>query len=189
MSDYSKGKIYKIVNNLNDECYVGSTTLTINMRFNKHKSDYNVWLTDQSKGKCSCFDLFEKYGLDNWKIVLIENFPCESRDKLDEREEFWRCNLNSCNSNRSFRSHEDIKKDSHEYYEKNKEYFNEYREKNQEYIKQYAKNYHEKNRESINEKKREKITCECGQIYNRGNLSAHNKSQFHLNYINNIQVS
>jgi hypothetical protein len=32
-----------------------------------------------SKDYCSSFSLFDKYGLDNCKIELVEVFPCESK--------------------------------------------------------------------------------------------------------------
>jgi len=37
--DYSKGKIYKITNDFNDEIYVGSTCDTLVKRFSNHKKD------------------------------------------------------------------------------------------------------------------------------------------------------
>ncbi len=36
--DFSKGKIYKITNDYNDDVYVGSTCDTLGRRFSRHKS-------------------------------------------------------------------------------------------------------------------------------------------------------
>ena len=41
MPDYSKGKIYKITNDLNDDVYIGSTCDTLSRRFSNHKSKSN----------------------------------------------------------------------------------------------------------------------------------------------------
>ena len=37
MSDYTKGKIYKITNDFNNDIYVGSTCDTLVKRFSNHK--------------------------------------------------------------------------------------------------------------------------------------------------------
>ena len=37
--DYSKGKIYKITNDYNDDIYIGSTCDTLVKRFSKHRRD------------------------------------------------------------------------------------------------------------------------------------------------------
>ena len=34
--------------------------------------------------------LFEKYGVENCKIILIEKYPCNDKDDLVAREEYWR---------------------------------------------------------------------------------------------------
>ena len=50
--------------------------------------------------------------------------------------------------------------------------------------KQHEKEYREKNREKINAQMKEKITCTCGCVLSRGNLSRHKKSQQHINSTN-----
>ena len=44
MVDYSKGKIYKIWDNLYTICYVGSTTQPLSKRMVKHRCDYKRYL-------------------------------------------------------------------------------------------------------------------------------------------------
>jgi predicted GIY-YIG superfamily endonuclease len=71
--DFSRGKIYKIVSPNTDKFYIGSTTMTLNQRFNCHKlikSSYSRYII--SKGEAT--------------IELIENFPCKSKDELRWRE-------------------------------------------------------------------------------------------------------
>ena len=50
--------------------------------------------------------------------------------------------------------------------------------------KQHEKEYREKNKEKINARTREKVTCTCGCILSRGNISKHKKSQQHINSTN-----
>jgi hypothetical protein len=45
-------------------------------------------------------------------------------------------------------------------------------------IKTNGKNTREKNRDKINERKREKVACDiCGKMMRRGHISRHKKSQ------------
>ena len=69
--DYSKGKIYKIIDLTNDDVYIGSTKQTLLRRWQTH-SMYKTY--DKKKENC--------------EIILIENYPCESRSKLEEREQY-----------------------------------------------------------------------------------------------------
>ena len=85
MPDYSKGKIYKITNNVNDELYIGSTIKSLNQRFSNHKSNYKMFLNG-SYHNISCFKLFSKYGTDNCFIELIELYPCENKNELGKQE-------------------------------------------------------------------------------------------------------
>jgi hypothetical protein len=82
---YQQGKIYKIVSPNNEMSYVGSTINTLNDRLSQHKYDYACCI----KGTCrfvTSFGIFEKFGVDNCKIELIETFPCNSRLELEKRE-------------------------------------------------------------------------------------------------------
>jgi hypothetical protein len=92
MANYSNGKIYKIerINSVegDSDIYIGSTTkLSLLSRFESHLHDYHGWkLGCKNYGKMMSFDVFDKYGIDNCHIVLLETCPCESKQKLHERE-------------------------------------------------------------------------------------------------------
>ena len=53
-------------------------------------------------------------------------------------------------------------------------------------MKQQHKTYWEENAKEINDKRKEKIQCECGQILSKWNISKHNKTKKHLESLNNI---
>jgi hypothetical protein len=83
-----------------------------------------------------------------------------------------------------------------EYRETNKDKIKEYRENNKEKIKEKAKEYREANKEQTNkkekeyyelnkEKLKEKMTCNCGSIFRKGEKARHYKSLKHINFINN----
>jgi len=73
--DYSKGKIYKIVCNITDEIYIGSTISILNVRLAKHKCDC-----------CKSKQIIER---GDYKILLIENYPCKTKQDLLWRERYY----------------------------------------------------------------------------------------------------
>ena len=52
MPNYQDGKIYTIVCNITDECYIGSTTEpTLARRLAGHVNNYKVWKSGKGNGK------------------------------------------------------------------------------------------------------------------------------------------
>jgi hypothetical protein len=82
MSDYSQGKIYKIISSECDLVYYGSTVLQLNQRLALHKHHYKKYL----KGIIRFVTSFELLKQNNYEIVLVENYPCDSRKELELRE-------------------------------------------------------------------------------------------------------
>lgn len=99
MVNYSNGKIYKIVpTNGDDTCYVGSTTKQyLSQRMDVHRNDFKKWQKNNNQRKTTSIELFEKYGVENCKIELIENFPCNSKDELEKKEAEYIKALNCIN--------------------------------------------------------------------------------------------
>ncbi len=89
MPNYQNGKIYKIW--CGDDVYYGATTRTLAQRMTKHREGFRY----NKKMKCTSSLLFEKYGLENCKIELVELFPCHSNEELNAREGFYIRN-NAC---------------------------------------------------------------------------------------------
>ena len=97
--DYSKTKLYEVVpiNGEPDELYIGHTTKQyLSQRMATHKGDYNRWKRI-GKGYYSAFDLFDKYGFQNCRIILIENYPCNSHDEALAREGHFIKTMECCN--------------------------------------------------------------------------------------------
>lgn len=78
------GYIYIITNLINNNCYIGQTSKTIEERFREHKTD--SLRKDRSNYEVPLYRAFRKYGLENFKIEEIEK--CEI-SKLNEREIYW----------------------------------------------------------------------------------------------------
>jgi predicted GIY-YIG superfamily endonuclease len=80
MPDYSQGKIYKIIDDCEGDIYIGSTTQTLRNRFKSHH-------------------IFSDYGKEreNCRIVLIEDYPCNTKQELEERERHFIQNCDCIN--------------------------------------------------------------------------------------------
>ena len=145
MVNYSNGKIYKIepiVDHEEDEIYVGSTTKQyLSQRMDKHRNDYKRW----KDGKCrktSVYVLFDKYGIDNCKIYLLESVIAISKDELLAREGHYirtlKC-VNRCIAGRTIK----------EYNNDNLDKIKHYRENNRDKMKNYLVQYRENNKNKI----------------------------------------
>ena len=85
-TDYQKTKIYKIESHLGDKIYAGSTAKEyLSQRFQLHKVQYKRWKNGVGV-KYTSFELFDEYGLENCNIVLIEAYPCNSKDEKNAKE-------------------------------------------------------------------------------------------------------
>ena len=85
MPNYQNGKIYEIINDETEGKYIGSTTVLLCKRMAEHRSNYKKYLKNGRKYITS-YDIL-KY--DSAKIVLIENYPCNSKEELEARERYW----------------------------------------------------------------------------------------------------
>ena len=54
--------------------------------------------------------------------------------------------------------------------------------------RQQEKEYREQNKEKINARIREKVTCTCGCVLSRGNLSTHKKSKQHVKFMESNKI-
>ena len=133
---YDSGKIYKLIHKnhrIQIVPYIGSTTLALSMRMALHRSGYRNVI--KYGGKCASHKIFDEYGVDNIKIVLIEEYPCKTSAELCEQEEWYLENVKCVNEKRAFQSAEDRRADqrarSANFYKHNKV------QKNKDCLKRY----------------------------------------------------
>lgn len=174
---YSKGKIYRLVNSVNDEFYVGSTCMPLAKRLYSHKQ------AAKREPNIRVYNHLNQIGWDNVSIVLIEEYPCENKMELERRErhfiEEMKPTLNKVIPTRTYQEWYEgykvkIAECRKDYYEKNKDkiaekrkqYYTQNKEAKAEYMKQYHKNnkdviadknkqYREQNKDKINARRRE----------------------------------
>jgi hypothetical protein len=161
--NYQNGKIYKIYSYENDEVYYGSTVETLSRRMSGHRKSFKQY----KNGKCNFTRSFQILEYESAKIELVENFCCNSKEELLQREGYYIRNNNCINKNIAGRTQqiwreenkEHIKEQNKEYKKENKEHIKEqnkeYCEKNKEYIKEQKKEYRQQNKEHIKEQKKE----------------------------------
>lgn len=150
MPNYQDSKIYKIVNvnNLNDDyVYVGSTTQLLSQRIAEHRSD-----SLKKPSRKLYQHIIGNGGWDNFKIILIEDFPCESKEQLVARENLWQKQMNSIRSGLNMiNSVFDVEAHKVNRAQSMKRYY----ENNKDKLKELKKQYYEINKNKINEQKKE----------------------------------
>jgi predicted GIY-YIG superfamily endonuclease len=102
--DYSKGKIYKIIDESNGDLYIGSTIQTLKARNWGHHM-----IRDYNKIRENC------------KISLIEDYPCNSKKELVKREQYWIDRTDCINKTRSYRTPGQKKESMRNHKEMNRE--------------------------------------------------------------------
>lgn len=144
---YQKGKIYKLVDNTNGNIYIGSTIQRLSQRKYAHKKD-----TINGYNKCMSKLIIANGDYD---IILIENYPCDSKDELLKRERYYIDNTDCINKVRCHITTDERKEYQKNYAETNKDIINEKskiwyknnKEKKAEYDKKYRQDHKEKRRE------------------------------------------
>jgi len=83
MVNYRNGKVYRLVNNVDDKEYIGSTCNPLHKRKAGHKKD---------AAKSPNRPVYRHLNTIGWEcvqIILIENFPCTSKEELHAPERYW----------------------------------------------------------------------------------------------------
>ena len=146
MVNYQNGKIYKIINENNDIIYIGSTAEKhLSQRYTRHE-----------------------YKAPNHKIILIENYPCNSKEELCKREQqIIEEYSNLLNERKAYSSQEQ----KQEYI---KEYYNQNRSK---ILEQQVNIYYQNNKNKISEKAKVKVICEfCNCEIRKKALKRHQRT-------------
>lgn len=153
MPDYQQAKVYKIVSSNTNQVYIGSTCKKLNHRLNSHIHDLN------RNSSCTSKEILV-HG--DYQIVLLEDYPCNTKDELNIREQYYKdlhkdiC-VNKLNPGNKW-TKEVEKQYNKEYREKNWDKIKEQRQNNddyKEYQKTYSKEYREKNKDDLVVKRKE----------------------------------
>jgi len=147
MVNYQDGKVYTVWFEGEDKQYYGSTTVSLKERLSQHKRAYKAFLKGTYNSN-SLYTLFNKYGVENAKIELVEAVPCENRSQLEAREGFHiranthinRCIVGTTKGEGVKRWKDDnkqrVKDVGKAYYEANKEKIKAYQQINRDNLKE-----------------------------------------------------
>ena len=159
---FDNSKIYKLIDNTNNNVYIGSCCSSLKTRLSKHKFSYIICIFNNIKSfeiikNKDYIKSFEIIKNGNYKIELLEDCEIKTKDELLAKERYYIENndcLNKCIPVRT-----------------EKEY------------KQYQKEYRETNKDKANEK----FVCQCGGKHTRCGKSQHINSTKHLNYLESLK--
>ena len=158
---FQNGKIYKIVDNLSNMIYIGSSCESLDHRLKRHEVDYKSF----KAGKFHFITSFKILENNDYKIELIKLYPCENKNALNIEEgriikESKTSGLNVVNKNISGQTH---------------------KESNAQYSK--------RNRILLNEKAKERFDCSCGGKFTYCNKLRHENSKKHQKFIKSQTIN
>ncbi len=190
------GKIYKIeaINGIDEDIYIGSTTKKLlSQRMATHRQNYKNWKLEKT-GKCMSFDIFDKYGIDNCKITLLENVNANSKDELHAKEAFYIKNMKCVNKFIPLRTKKEWEEDNKETLKEKRKEYNEIHKEHIAEVKckwilenlEHVKTKYNETKDKRNATKREKVHCLCGSVFSYGDKSKHLKTIKHLKYLDSI---
>ena len=186
------GFIYKIVNCVDDDIYVGCTKTTLKERFNNHI--HNT--------QCEHYKTIKLYlkmreiGIDKFKVEHLETVSFDDKYELYAREQCYMDelkpflnmrpapdkNYNHYKLNREVQLHK-----MKIYYEDNREQIIErvhkYASNNKDKISGRGKTYRQEHKEEIKERRSKTFICECGVESSYDHKSRHFRTKRHLEFM------
>ena len=122
--DYANGKIYKVLNCINDDVYVGSTCQSLSKRMSTHRAR-----ATSKPEQGLLYAQMKEYGYDKFYIELIEKYPCTSKEELNAKEGEWIRQIGTLNCRVAGRSPA------------------QYRDEHREHKREYHRNHYQQNKE------------------------------------------
>jgi len=198
MTDYSNSVIYKLCHRY-DYCgnkeYIGCTNNIydrkkrhLNNCINENSSHYNIPLYQHIR---------DTGGFHNWIFMIIEKISCNSKKELQDREKYWikyykpKLNITTPNQSQKEWARDNIERvraTSRRFYYNNLEkererarnVYEKYKHLHKEKKNKREINRYWDNKDEFNQKKAEKITCECGTIVCKGGIAKHKRTAKHI---------
>jgi hypothetical protein len=176
MVNYQNGKVY-MIESLEGGCrYYGATVQSLSQRLGKHRRDnkYRPKKNITSKLVLNYPDA---------RILLVENYPCNSKTELEAREAQYIRNNDCVNKKIPQRTEKEFK---FHYYRENKEEIlkkcTEYRSTRKPEIKERDRLYRQNNNDRLKAFKGRKCICECGKPYTHCHYQRHLRTEQHIFY-------
>jgi group I intron endonuclease len=167
MTRYDHCKIYTLINNIDDEIYVGSTCLLLHKRLFAHKCLAKL------HPEVKVYNHLNTIGWNNVRIVLTEDYKCSTKTELLNRERYWIDILKPSLNTEKVKVPINL--------EAQKLKIKQYREANIHKYKEYMKKYNAENIDRIKMINKTKMHCDvCDCSYNKSNRLSHFRTQKHI---------
>jgi hypothetical protein len=204
---YRTGTVYKIICTLNDIVYVGSTfQKRLRDRWSDHKSQFKRHIDGKLKKTVSTFPYFEKYGIENFKLIKIKEYVCWVENAKDTQhlrayEQLWINKLSCVNEQPciKFLKPKHVKRiryatdDEYRQTIKDAQATPKYKARknvlrrtkyadDEDYrtqILEKGKEYRREHGDDIMARRMKQIECECGLMTTRDNMARHCRSKRH----------
>lgn len=112
MPDYAQGKVYRIVCDKTGLQYIGSTTQPLSYRFAGHKRNHKNWVENGKQENAQRYTSVHVIDGGAASCVLIENFPCASKEELKARERHFIETMDCVNKQTPGRTHTEYRIDN-----------------------------------------------------------------------------
>jgi len=153
------GRVYKIVHNQSDLCYIGSTFNELRRRFQGHKAAARCDKTTD----CTITKYIKLHGVKNFNMILVKEYKVVDRQHLRAMEQLW---INKLRCVNKFNSIPILWRNRYQ-------------------ANQFVK-YYEANKERLLAQKAEKISCDnCGRKVRKSNMSQHKRTKRCMNHHDN----
>lgn len=184
MPNYQNGQIYKIWSPSSDATYYGSTTQKLSSRMAEHRST-----SAKVRGNTLSREVIA-HG--DAVIVLVENYPCDSKYELCAREAHFIKNFDCVNKQIPGRTHKQWHIDNAESVKIQKQQYNQdnkvkikadhriWHAENVEHVRTQTKEYRELNKAKLTAP----FNCDCGGKYQHKSKVRHFKTKKHIDYFN-----
>jgi hypothetical protein len=167
------GKVYSIETLDRSIVYIGSTTMSLTARWNRHLASYRAWVRT-GENTVSLYPIMFERGPGEFNIRLIS-----IHDDLTTREELLKHEQSAIDQNPGCIN---INR-AHLPDEVNKARSLAYRKAHRQELCQRAKVYYKANYEKVLTRSREKRVCGCGGRYNVSGETCHKRTNLHQRWL------
>ena len=186
MVDYSKSKIYQILNDVDDDVYIGSTCQPLSKRMAHHR----CCMTRDECKKYLVYQHMREVGIEHFYIELIKEVPCENKEQLRAIEGQYIRQYGTLNKNiagRTKKQHADDTKEHKAEYDKKRreEIGDEINQKRRERYwtdvenkREIRRQKYKENPTTILEYQKQRVNCNiCGKELSKGFMTEHIRTQ------------
>ena len=139
----------------------------------KHRVHYKLF-GEGKFARLRVFDIFDAHGVENCKIELVEEFPCENKEQLNKREGFYIQSNECVNRNIAGRTLAEWMEDTRDH---RNEVARRWKAANPEKVKEIEKRTRAKHHDQIRAKAAAKELCDvCGAEVSHHHLQRHKRS-------------